>query len=252
MAYVDANEKQAIVRHVPEGIRAVMLPTGVALVLIGFALRLVIAIVQSFEENAWISSTSFSKGYLAVVGIVLVPIILPRFVAHGVSRRAFTAGSAAVLAGTAALMAVLVTAAFAVEEGIFALAGRSDVLGEVSMFDSPGQFASVLGTSFLLHSAYFAGGWLAGSAYMRFGAHAVVWGGAIGLGVVAVSEHFIGLDYEWNPVTSTSVGRLTIDLPASLGGDITLPYVVGALVVALVTVLAVVGAASATRQAPVK
>lgn len=248
---MDAVERRTIFEQSVGGIIGIVLPTGLVLALLGAAVRLAIALVSSFEESAWVSTTSLSKGYLAIVGIVLVPLIMPRFIAHGVTRRAFSIGSAAVLLGSSAAMAVLITAGYGIEEAANIWAGTADVLGDRSVFGSLEQFAIVLSTAFLLHAAYFAGGWLVGTGYARWGVTGLAPIVPVGLGLVALAETLIGLDNEWRPVSNASAARLTIDLPARLGGDLTFSYLGAAVAVTLAVVLGTFAAAQMTRRTQV-
>ena len=69
----------------------------------------------------------------------------------------------------------------------------------------------------------------------------------LGLGVIAVAEHLVGLERASRPLSSSSVDRLTIDLPESLGGDVTVHFAVAAAIVMLVVLLAASAAGRMTR-----
>ena len=73
----------------------------------------------------------------------------------------------------------------------------------------------------------------------------------LGLAAIAISEHLVGVDVSWNPIGHANVARLTIDLPAWLGGAVTVPFLVAAAVILTITALMSAGAFGMTRKATV-
>ena len=131
------------------------------------------AVVDSLADqaigSAWEHATGPVRWVVFVFGLVVTPMVLPRYLAHGVTRHTFT--WAAALAGglLAVLTSALLATGFLVERAVYAALEAAQAVAGEHLFTDPVQVHLVLLEYSLLTSAYLVAGWLVGSVYYRFG-----------------------------------------------------------------------------------
>lgn len=101
------------------------------------------------------------------IGIMLTPTMLPMYVAQGVTRRQFARVCVLVTLALAALMALFMCVAYAVEALAYRLGGETYALGLPHLFDSWNEFGLIFTEYLVLTAASIAAGWLIGSVYYR-------------------------------------------------------------------------------------
>lgn len=120
------------------------------------------------DASAWHWAASTPKGLLLILGAALATVDLPRWVAHGITRRAFALAAGAVTAALAVAGGVLITAGYAVEAALHG-AGSPPALDGAHLFATTAQWHLILGEYTLLYAAWAVSGWLAGAGYYRWG-----------------------------------------------------------------------------------
>lgn len=136
---------------------------GIALVL-----RIAIAIYDEFDASMWAAGVSVSPVFLSVIGVIAGGIVMPRFIANGVTRMQFATAALALILSTASLAALITVVGFGVEEIIYNLAGKHHVLTDPVVYDSIPRAMAVFASYFLLNAVYMVAGWTAGLGFYRW------------------------------------------------------------------------------------
>jgi hypothetical protein len=133
-----------------------------------------------FSYWEWVAG-EHPKYFMVVLGIFLSPVHLPVYVAHGVTRRDFLAGSA-MFGGLLTLgFTAFLVVGYGLESAVFSGLGWTAGLGNPHLYTSAGQVGLVVAESVLMLGAHFCAGWLVGTGFQRFGRW---WG--VGFGVLAL------------------------------------------------------------------
>ncbi|NDL56562.1 hypothetical protein [Phytoactinopolyspora mesophila] len=122
--------------------------------------------------SVWEYSQQAMRYYPMSIGVMLVPALMPAYVANGVTRREFTVGAVLMISGIAIGLGVVGAIGFAVEDAIFGWAGHATVYNFPHLFDGPGDVVAVVAVvgEFALHtSSHMVAGWLIGYTYYRYG-----------------------------------------------------------------------------------
>lgn len=227
---------RTVAEHSLAGIRYIMFPLWLIIMLIVAAIVGTISYFEEFDRSIWASGASASKIYVGVIGIILSLSILPLYVTNGVTRRHFVIGGSIVVAGVAVLSGLLSLAGFGVEELIYNQAGIGDVIEDQSAFGSVGRAILVVVAYAIANAAYMSSGWLIGSGYYRFGGLGGTLFLLVALIPVAVVEFLLNLDDLWD--SGTSIGgpvAVYMAIPERIIGDINIPVAIAALAALAVT-----------------
>lgn len=180
-------------------------------------------IFGSIHSSTWQWASTAPKVMLLLVGLLLVTAVLPRWVSHGISRRAFSLAAGVVTTGAALVGAVFIAAGFAVESLVYGATGWQQVIDSPHLFTSPDQWHLIIVEHVLLFMAWSATGWLAGAGYYRWD----WWRGTL-FGVAAALPLLIA-----EAIAST--GSPGTALPALLGVErFPLPLVMSGLVAVVI------------------
>lgn len=134
------------------------------------AVLLLTATVSAFTDiriSGWEVGTQVVRWFVGGMGVYLAAVYLPLYVTHGRTRRE-TAVDLALFAGIyAALVAVLVTIGFAIEGLVYGVAGWSQGLDGVHLFDSLDQYHLVLLEFAIVMAVWVSAGAMMGAAFYR-------------------------------------------------------------------------------------
>lgn len=206
-------------------------PSFVAVALV---LRILIAVVNEFDASIWAAGVSISPVFLSVVGAVAGGLVMPRYIAQGVTRRHFAIGAIATIVGCALVAGIVIMAGFAVEDVMYRMAGIHHVLAEPTVYSSFPRALAVFASYVLLNAAYMCGGWTAGVGFYRWS-----WVGGflyLPLAVLPVPlvEWLVGSDWAWNPTSIVGPVGVYLSLPEQIAGDIEIPVLVAVVISMLV------------------
>ncbi|PSL03553.1 hypothetical protein CLV30_10732 [Haloactinopolyspora alba] len=136
---------------------------------IGVGIELAGGLDGSTPNSVWETSAYATRYWPMAMGIMLTPFYLPVCVASGVTRRSFGIGAALVVAGLAAVMAVLEGVGYIVEHGLYALADSTPQFESPHLFDSGLHIWVSMPEVWITVCGNVAAGWLIGSVYYRWG-----------------------------------------------------------------------------------
>ncbi len=144
------------------------------IVLIFIAFGVFQAIVDGMgDDGAWASVWEFSEQPMRYfpmsIGVMLVPALLPAYVANGVTRREFTVGAALMITGATLGLAVVGAIGLVVEKWAYSWAGHVPTYTFPHLFDGPENVVAVVGEFAILISSHMVAGWLIGYTYYRYG-----------------------------------------------------------------------------------
>lgn len=129
-----------------------------------------IAMSGHLDQSTWEKAElGCAKYYPFVMGIMITPIMLPLFVAHGVTRRSFSLGAAAFLVLYSGVFALIVTAGYGIEYIFYSANHLPIKLVAPHMFSSTAQLPLVFVEASLVLMAHMTSGLLIGSGFYRLG-----------------------------------------------------------------------------------
>jgi hypothetical protein len=178
------------------------------------------------DTSTWFWAGSSPRIMFLVIGILLPTLFLPRWVSHGITRRAFALAGGLDMAAAAIAGGAIMAAGYAVESAVYDAAGWQPALDGPTLplfIDGRQWYLIVVGYT-LLFSAYAITGWLLGAGYYRWGP----WRGTLFvapavLPLVATEAIFLPgqtlgltLGLEWLPMPAVIVVALTITVLGSL------------------------------------
>jgi hypothetical protein len=125
------------------------------------------------EDGAWASVWEFSEQPMRYfpmsIGVMLVPTLMPAYVANGVTRREFTVGAVLMIIGATLGLAAVGAIGLAVEKWAYGWAGHVPTYTFPHLFDGPENVVAVVGEFAILISSHMVAGWLIGYTYYRYG-----------------------------------------------------------------------------------
>ncbi|MCG5213661.1 hypothetical protein [Streptosporangium sp. KLBMP 9127] len=125
-------------------------------------------------SSVWEKAMQFPRWYALFVGVYLIRMFLPVYIAHGRTRRAFAGQAALFLLVFAPVLAVLMTLGYVLEGWLYGVGGWPHALSDEHLFAATGDLPLV----FVEHWAHFmvwlAAGALLGAAFYRLGAGGVL------------------------------------------------------------------------------
>lgn len=141
---------------------------------VGFLLvALLIVAMDGFDgpeaRSVWENSAYATRYYPLALGIMLTPVYLALGVANGVTRRAFSLGAMGTVVVIAAIMAVFEAVGYALENGLYQLAGLTQELTTPHLFDSGTQVWISVPEVGITVAGNVAAGLLIGTTYYRWG-----------------------------------------------------------------------------------
>jgi hypothetical protein len=142
----------------------------VGLVAVSLAVDLIIrARIGVAASSAWDWAASTPKALMLALGAVLCTVDLPRWVSHGITRRAFSLAAGIVTAGATLAGAIFIAAGYAAEAVVTNAAGWPLAPSATHLFTRTDQWHLIILESTLLFAAWAVSGWLAGAGWYRWG-----------------------------------------------------------------------------------
>jgi hypothetical protein len=142
-----------------------------ALVVVATGILVARARYADVDTSTWQWVGSPPTIMLLVLGILLPSLFLPRWVSHGITRRAFALAGGIAIAAMAVAGGAMMAAGYAIESAVYQAAGWGQALEDSPLLlgaDSHRWYV-VLAVYTLLFSAYAITGWLIGAGYYRWG-----------------------------------------------------------------------------------
>ena len=178
-----SHERHVVLRHrlSVDGVGAPII--GVAYLL---AVLLLTATVSTFTEiriSGWEAGTQLVRWFVGAIGVYLTAVYLPLYIAYGRTRREVASELALFATVYAVLVGVLVTVGFAIESLVYRIAGWSQTLENVHLFEAPDQYHLILLEHVLVLMVWVAAGAMLGAAFYRRGGLGMV---LIPVGLAAV------------------------------------------------------------------
>lgn len=189
---------------------------------------------EPLEQSVWEHAGTPARWVLFVVGLMITAAALPTYVAHGVTRRAFTLAAAAGGALLAVLVALYLAAGYLAERAILTANDRPYELAGEHLFAGVGQVPLVVAEYAAAGLGYLLSGWLVGAAYYRFGALRGTLAAPVGLLPAALMDNALGVG-KWLGFGPPTLGWATHEL--SLVGTLGLALAVLAAGLAAVQAL---------------
>lgn len=154
----------------------VLLDGGPKLVLWWWAGLVVVFAGLTVARNAWATvdtstwqwAETAPKVLVLIVGGALASMLLPTYVGHGITRRAFSLAAGAVIALLSVSGAALMAGGYAIEAVVYDAQGWPQVINEPHLYASAGQWYLIVVEFALAFMAWAASGWLAGAGYYRW------------------------------------------------------------------------------------
>lgn len=132
----------------------------------------VVGVVSAFTDirlSGWEIGTQPIRWFAGGLGVYLTAIYLPLYILHGRTRRE-VAGDSATFAGIyAVLVAGVIAAGYAVETLVYRIAGWSQTLDNLHLFDSPDQYHLIVVEYVVVLAVWIAAGAMLGGAFYRNG-----------------------------------------------------------------------------------
>ena len=143
---------------------------GVVFFVLAMVLALGIGVFRTVEVSVWDQAFSVIRWCALGYGCYLTGRLLPTYVAHGLTRRAFSAESGIFLAVASGALALVTTLGYLVEGVLFRSMGWRHIVDEERLFSAPDQVLAILATYWMLFAVWtLTGAMLAASVYREDG-----------------------------------------------------------------------------------
>lgn len=224
-----------------DGAGALVLAAGFFLAVT--ALTVAVSFVTEIRISGWEVGTQLVRWFVGAIGVYLTAVHLPLYLAHGRTRREVARALAVFGPLYAALVGVLVAVGYALERGVYAIAGWPQRLDDTHLYSSPTDYPLIALEHALVLVVWLAAGALAGAAFYR----------AAPLGIVAVLAGIAAIVATEVAAGPRAIGPFSTPLDdLSVFGGAALPVLV-AVVVALACAVALAGATwMVVRDLPVR
>ncbi|HEX5541905.1 MAG TPA: hypothetical protein VFX60_10150 [Micromonospora sp.] len=171
MSSIRANDAVTVWRRLVHGYTLMIGLCWAVTVLIVAIVSVSTALAGDVTESLWLNTGSTQPRYfLVAIGVMLVTLHLPVYVAHGVTRRLFMLAGAGFALAVSAAFAAATTIGFSLERAIFKWQGILDQLSHPYPVNTLGDGLRVTLSLALLGLVYLSAGGLIGSIYYRYGA----------------------------------------------------------------------------------
>lgn len=163
------RDPHAVLRH-----RLSVDGLGVPIIGGGFLLAVLlltatVSLVTEVRISGWEVGTQLIRWFVGAIGVYLTGIYLPLYIAHGRTRRE-VAGDLAIFAALyAVFVAVLVAVGFSVERLVYRIAGWTQGIESLHLFDAADQYHLILAEHVIVLAVWVTAGAMLGAAYYRNG-----------------------------------------------------------------------------------
>ncbi|MGW5359724.1 hypothetical protein [Actinopolymorpha pittospori] len=188
---------------------------GVVFFVLAMVLALGIGVFRTVEVSVWDQAFSVIRWCVLGYGWYLTGRLLPTYVAHGLTRRAFSAEGGIYLVVASAALALVTTLGYLVEGVLFRSMGWRHIVDEERLFGAPDQVLAILATYWMLYAVWT----LAASFYREDGTVPVTLPAAL----VMVLGSSLAVGYLKVPVIGSYLER------AELGALVTVGICAGSL-----------------------
>ncbi|GGI08224.1 hypothetical protein [Egicoccus halophilus] len=134
-------------------------------------LTLVVSVRVDITTSGWQVGTQIARWFVGAIGVYLTAVYLPLYVAHGRTRRETAVQLAGFGVVYVVLAGVLITAGYALETLVYALAGWEQGVEPTTFVTAATDHPRLLGQYLVLFAVWHAAGGLLGAAFYRGGGH---------------------------------------------------------------------------------
>jgi hypothetical protein len=177
---------------------------GLTLVVWAVAVLIVAAIIAGIAVFGTVSTSLMSemaagiaRFYAAFIGFYVARYLLPQYVTHGRTRREFSEQATVAMVIFAVIFALLVSAAFALEYGLYRLADWPQEISDDHLYNSGGQLHLIFLEHLLVFLVWTAAGALIGAGFYRSDGAGLT---ALPLALIPIAATGIALGDSWGPL----------------------------------------------------
>lgn len=146
---------------------------GIFLAIVAAIFMVIAVAVGTFgevTESQWQTAGAGALKYFPLaMAVMLTTVLLPIYVAQGVTRRQFAVGASLFIAVWSALLALAMVVGYAIEAGVYDALGWSQEFDIPHLFDTWTQVHLIVAEYFPLVAIHMMAGWLIGTTYYVFG-----------------------------------------------------------------------------------
>lgn len=207
-----------------------MLWAGLVITVMGIAAG--IAYFSDVTESVWVSASNIASWYVAFMCGYVIYQSVPMFIAHGRTRRDTAIEAVIFLTSFAAAAALLITAGYLIEYGIYEIAGWPRDMPDDHLFTSHGDVLAIFWEYWLSYLVWAVSGGLVGAAFYRYQSNGwlALIPAAILVSLAGVNSgtQFMGFILRWLPSVETSSPLLFTSLAIAsfvIGLVLTWPFI---------------------------
>ncbi|MFI0419954.1 hypothetical protein [Spongiactinospora sp. 9N601] len=185
-------------------------------VVVVMGVAVAIGVLGDLESSVWERAVQAARWYVLVIGITVVRLYLPVYVAHGRTRREFAGQAAVFTLLFAPAVSALTALGYLLEGLVYRLGGWPHQIADRHLFGGPGQVPLVLAEYWAQYLVWVSAGVLLGAAFYRLSV-----GGVLLIPVAAVPVILVHSATDLIQALPI-IGRLPMpDLPGTTGMAIT-------------------------------
>jgi hypothetical protein len=176
---------------------------GLTVVTWGVSLLVVAGIIAGIArfgtvDNSIMSdmASGLARFYAAFIGFYVARYLLPPYVTHGQTRREFAERAGVALIVHAAVFALLMTVAFALEYGLYRVADWPQNIDDAHLYGSGGQLHLIFLEHLLVFLVWTAAGALIGAGFYRSDEVGLT---TLPLALIPIAATGIALGDSWGP-----------------------------------------------------
>jgi hypothetical protein len=173
-----------------------------------------IHVLGSVTRSVWDPAVTIVRWFALGYGLYLINRLLAVYVAHGRTRREFLRSVALFLVGAAAVLAVLLTAGFALEAVLYRIMDVPQRVAPERLFDSPTEYPRIFLSYWAMLVIWTTIGLLLAAGFYRSGGNELV---AIVLALAMVLVTGYGIGFNGLPFVGAVVDVADLPLAGSVG-----------------------------------
>jgi hypothetical protein len=173
-----------------------------------------IHVLGTVNRSVWDPAVTIVRWFALGYGLYLVNRLLAVYVAHGRTRREFLHSVAVFVVGAGAVLAVLLTAGFALEAVLYRVMDLPQRVAPERLFDSPTEYPRVFLSYWAMLVIWTTIGLLLAAGFYRSGGNELV---VIALALAMVLVTGYGIGFNGLPFVGAVVDVADLPLAGSLG-----------------------------------
>lgn len=173
-----------------------------------------IHVLGTVNRSVWDPAVTIVRWFALGYGLYLVNRLLAVYVAHGRTRREFLRSVAVFVVGAGAVLAVLLTAGFALEAVLYRVMDLPQRVAPERLFDSPTEYPRVFLSYWAMLVIWTTIGLLLAAGFYRSGGNELV---VIALALAMVLVTGYGIGFNGLPFVGAVVDVADLPLAGSLG-----------------------------------